>query len=161
MDGVVITGGEPTEQKDLIQFMVKVKKMGYLLKLDTNGSRPHVIQAIVQNGLADYIAMDIKTSLEKYQKAIGVIFMLELIQESIELIKNSSIQYEFRTTVVRPFCKFEDVCRISALVNNNERYRLQAFRESLKMINADISKIAQVTSKEIDGWEDYLPIKSQ
>lgn len=155
LDGVVITGGEPTEQEDLLQFMNKVKEMGFLLKLDTNGSRPHIIQAVIQNSLADYMAMDIKTSLNKYHKAIGVNFPVELIRESIELIKSSGIQYEFRTTVVRPFCEFEDVCRISALVNN-EKYYLQAFRENPKMINADLSKITQVTLEKLEDWRNCL-----
>ncbi|MCA9399993.1 MAG: anaerobic ribonucleoside-triphosphate reductase activating protein [Candidatus Omnitrophica bacterium] len=159
LEGVVITGGEPTEQEDLLQFMDKIKSMGYLLKLDTNGSRPHIIRALIQNGLVDYIAMDIKTSLEKYQKAIGVNFPVELIQESIDLIKGSGIQYEFRTTVVQPFCGLEDVCRISALVKNNKQYHLQAFRESPKMINRNLFQKSQVTPSEIQSWREHLELQ--
>ncbi|MCA9398338.1 MAG: anaerobic ribonucleoside-triphosphate reductase activating protein [Candidatus Omnitrophica bacterium] len=156
LEGVVITGGEPTEQEDLLQFMDKIKSMGYFLKLDTNGSRPHIIRAVIQSGLADYVAMDIKTSLEKYQKAIGVNFPVELIQESIELIQGLGIQYEFRTTVVRPFCEFEDIRQISALMKDKERYRLQAFRESPKMINRNLSEVNQATPEEVQGWERRL-----
>lgn len=159
LDGAVITGGEPTEQENLLQFMMKVKEMGYLLKLDTNGSRPHIIRAVIQQGLADYFAMDIKTSLEKYHKAIGVNFPVELIEESIALIKDSSIQYEFRTTVVQPFCEFEDVCRVSLLVKDHKRYHLQAFRESPKMINRNLSKVDQMTSDEVQEWERRLQTK--
>lgn len=156
LGGVVITGGEPTEQEGLLKFMSRVKEMGYPLKLDTNGSRPHIIRAVIQQSLADYIAMDIKTSWKKYNKAIGVNFPLELIRESIALIKSSGIQYEFRTTVVRPFCKFDDVCRISSQVKDEKNYHLQSFRKSPKMINTNLSKINQATPEEVRGWEHYL-----
>ena len=156
LDGVVITGGEPTEQEDLLEFMRKVKKMGYLLKLDTNGSRPRIIRSVIQQGLADYLAMDIKTSFVKYPKAIGVNFPVELIRESIALIKNSGIQYEFRTTVVRPFCEFEDVCRISALLKGENKYKLQPFKESIKMINPNIRSINQYSDEMIESWKEKI-----
>ena len=155
LDGVVITGGEPTEQEDLLEFMRKVKKMGYLLKLDTNGSRPHIIRTVIQQGLADYIAMDIKTSLRKYHKAIGVNFPVGLIRESIGLIKDSGIQHEFRTTVVSPFCGFDDIKEISEWIKG-ENYHLQPFQESSKMINTNLSKMDQVTSEEVQVWERHL-----
>ncbi|MCA9405010.1 MAG: anaerobic ribonucleoside-triphosphate reductase activating protein [Candidatus Omnitrophica bacterium] len=156
LDGVVITGGEPTEQEDLLSFLVKVKSMGYLLKLDTNGSRPHIIRAVIQQKLVDYIAMDVKTSFEKYQKAIGINFPVELIQESIELIKDSSITHEFRTTVVQPFCKYADVCKISSILKGEKTYRLQPFRRSSKIIYPNIEEIDQFSNEEIELWKEKL-----
>lgn len=156
LDGVVITGGEPTEQEDLRQFMVNVKKLGYLLKLDTNGSRPHIIREIIQQRAVDYIAMDVKTSLGKYQKAIGVDFPIAKIKESVELIKNSGIQHQFRTTVVQPFCSFEDVFEVSALVKGAQPYHLQAFRPSPKMINPGLQKVNQISAEEIESWQERI-----
>ena len=156
LEGVVITGGEPTEQEDLITFINSVKELGYLIKLDTNGSRPHVIREIVQLRSVDYIAMDVKTSPEKYSKAIGVEFSVEKIKESVELIKNSGIQHEFRTTVVQPFCSFEDVCEISSLIKGAQFYRLQAFRPSPKMINPGLQKVNQISPEEIESWQERV-----
>jgi len=156
LDAVVISGGEPTQQEDLIDFMGLVKGLDYLIKLDTNGSRPHVIQKIIRQGMADYIAMDVKTSLEKYPKAIGVDFSVEKIKESIELIKNSGIPHEFRTTVVQPFCTFEDVCQVSLLVKGSHSYRLQAFRESPNMINPNLQRVKQVPADEIGTWQEKI-----
>ncbi|MDE2026938.1 MAG: anaerobic ribonucleoside-triphosphate reductase activating protein [Candidatus Omnitrophica bacterium] len=156
LDGVVITGGEPTEQADLIPFIGLVKELGYLVKLDTNGSRPHIVDEIIQRQLVDYIAMDVKTSLEKYQKAIGVDFPVDKIKKSIELIKNSEIQHEFRTTVVRPFCSFGDIFKISSLVKGAQTYRLQAFRENPKIINPGIQEIDQFSAAEIESWQETI-----
>jgi pyruvate formate lyase activating enzyme len=156
LDGVVITGGEPTQQDDLIAFIDLVKKLGYLIKLDTNGSRPHIIREIIQRRVVDYIAMDVKTSFGKYQKAIGVDFPIAKIKESVELIKNSGIQHQFRTTVVQPFCSFEDVCEVSALVKGAQPYHLQAFLPSPKMINPGLQKVKQISPEEIESWKEKI-----
>ena len=153
LEGVVVTGGEPTEQEDLITFLERVKKLGYVIKLDTNGSRPHIIREIIERRVVDYMAMDVKTSLEKYQKAIGVAFPISKIKESIELIKHSGVQHEFRTTVVQPFCNFEDVREVATLVKGAQAYNLQAFRPSPKMINPNIQKVNQVSTEEIESWK--------
>jgi len=106
IDAVVITGGEPTIQPDLIEFMQKIKNSGFLIKLDTNGSNPEVIEEVIKLKLADYIAMDIKAPLEKYQDITNSAVDTEKIQESINIIKNSDIEYEFRTTILKTiFCK--------------------------------------------------------
>lgn len=156
LEGVVITGGEPTDQEDLIAFLDLVKELGYVIKLDTNGSRPHVLREIIQRQAVDYIAMDVKTSLGKYQKAIGVDFPIAKIKESVELIKNSGIQHQFRTTVVRPFCSFEDVCEVSSLVKGAQSYHLQAFRPSPKMINSGLQKVNQISAEEIESWQEIV-----
>lgn len=133
LGGVVITGGEPTLQKDLLNFMAKVKRMGYCVKLDTNGSRPDVLREVITAQLADFIAMDVKAALEHYDQLAGVPVHTRLIKESIALIKNSRIDHQFRTTCVRPLFKIEDMPQIAALVSGAQSYVLQNFagRESL------------------------------
>jgi len=103
IQGVCITGGEPTIQPDIIAFIKKVKKMGFLVKLDSNGTRPDILKKVIDGKLVDFIAMDIKNSLKKYSKTVGTKVDIERIKLSIELIMNSGIDYEFRTTVVQVF----------------------------------------------------------
>ena len=128
IDAVVITGGEPTIWKDLESFIEKVKALGLKVKLDTNGSRPDVIKNLLAKGLLDYIAMDIKTSFERYHKASGVNINPKLIKESITLIKESGIEHEFRTTCVPGLIDETDIRQISNYLGKNEHYTLQQFR---------------------------------
>ena len=97
LDGLVITGGEPTIQEDLPRFIHKVHRMGLAIKLDTNGSRPGVIGRLLEEGLLDYIAMDIKAPLDRYESVVGHPVDIGSIQTSIELVKNSGVPHEFRT----------------------------------------------------------------
>ncbi|MCM8762230.1 MAG: anaerobic ribonucleoside-triphosphate reductase activating protein, partial [Candidatus Omnitrophica bacterium] len=100
LDGVVITGGEPFTDSDLLPFVKNIKELGYSVKIDTNGSFPEVIKNMMAGNLVDYIAMDVKGPYEKYEVMVGVKVDMSKIKESISLIKGSSIPYEFRTTVV-------------------------------------------------------------
>ncbi len=100
LDGLVITGGEPTIQEDLARFLHEVRRLGLAIKLDTNGSRPGVIRRLLEEGLLDYIAMDIKAPLDRYESVVGHPVDIGPIQTSIELIKNSGIRHEFRTPMV-------------------------------------------------------------
>lgn len=127
LDAVVITGGEPTLQKDLADFISKIKKMGFLIKLDTNGTNPDVLKGLIKKNLLDYIAMDIKAPLEKYQKIAGVEVDAQKISESIKLIMNSNVEYEFRTTVIASQLGLKDFEKIGALINGAEKYYLQKF----------------------------------
>ncbi len=103
LDGVCITGGEPTLQKDLPELLRAIKEMGYLIKLDTNGYRPEVLKALVAEGLVDYVAMDIKNSPERYALTCGLETMdLAPIEESMRFLLEDTVDYEFRTTVVHP-----------------------------------------------------------
>ena len=113
LDGVAITGGEPLLQKDIIAFIKKIKELGYAVKLDTNGSFPERLQEIISEGLVDYIAMDIKNCKEKYSLTAGADIDFALIEKSTELIKNSGIPHEFRTTVVRELHTEEDIISIA------------------------------------------------
>ena len=119
LDGVVISGGEPTlHPDDLVQLCQKVKNMGYPVKLDTNGSRPRVVARLIEEGLVDYLAMDIKTDPEQYspyiKKTCSKDCAADTITESIRLIKSSGLPYEFKTTCVKPLVDdriIENICR--------------------------------------------------
>ena len=127
LDGVVITGGEPTIQKDLYDFVKKIKSMGFSVKLDTNGTNPAIIEKLIKENLLDYIAMDIKAPLDKYQQITSVKCGKDNIQKSINLIMNSNIDYEFRTTVVKSQLSFDDFNKIGLLIQGAKRYYLQKF----------------------------------
>lgn len=137
LDAVVITGGEPTLQPDLIQFMGKIKDMNFLVKLDSNGSNPHVLREAIAQGLVDYIAMDLKAPLEKYQTVMGRELDTSKIQESIDLIKNSGVEHEFRTTVHKSLLSEDDILQLGELAGKS-RLVLQKYvpQESCEILNA-------------------------
>jgi pyruvate formate lyase activating enzyme len=126
LDGVCITGGEPTLHKDLPDFIKKIKKLGFAVKLDTNGSHPEIMEKLISEKILDYIAMDIKAPADKYNEIAGGVGV-EKIKKSVELIKNSGIDYEFRTTVVPKFHKKEDFTKIAEWLKGSKKYFLQQF----------------------------------
>ncbi len=126
LSGVVVCGGEPTIHEKLPQFIKKIKKMNFLVKLDTNGSNPRALQGLLKNHLLDYIAMDIKQN-KKYNEATGIKTDLAKIKESVELIKNSGVDYEFRTTVVPRVHTKEDIIGIAKWLSPAKKYYLQNF----------------------------------
>jgi pyruvate formate lyase activating enzyme len=126
LDGVVVCGGEPTMNADLPDFLGKIKEFGFKVKLDTNGSNPAMLKKLIDRGLVDYVAMDVKLPQERYQKTLGV--SPESIEESIRTIKNSGIDYEFRTTIVPTVHKREDILAIAKWLAPARRYYLQGFR---------------------------------
>lgn len=127
IDGVVVTGGEPCVNDGLFELLEEIKKLDCLVKIDTNGSRPDVLQKVVENNLVDYIAMDIKTSLERYAEAAGVPVDTSAVKKSIDLIMNSGIDYEFRTTLVPCFVSEEDLLKIANYIKNANLYVIQQF----------------------------------
>ncbi len=128
LDAIVITGGEPTIQKDLALFIKKVKDLNYLVKLDTSGINPRVLENLINQNLLDYIAMDIKAPLEKYKEITRNNVNLENIKKSIQLIMSSNIAYEFRTTLVKDLHSADDPIKISKLIEGASKYILQRFR---------------------------------
>ncbi len=130
LDGVVISGGEPTVQGDLLSFLKKIKEKGFLIKLDTNGNRPDIITTALEQSLLDYIAMDVKTSLEQYMTLTGKRTNPENIKKSIEIIKSSTINYEFRTTLIKDIHIESVLKEMSVLVSGAQNYVLQSFRPS-------------------------------
>lgn len=147
LEGVCITGGEPTIQPDLIDFIRKIKKMGFLVKLDSNGSRPDVLKKIISGKMIDFIAMDIKNSLRRYSKTNGVKTDIERIKLSVEMIMNSAISYEFRTTVVPGIHREEDFQEIAMWIKGAKNYYLQEYRE-IKILDPKLKK--KTKNKKID-----------
>jgi len=139
LEGVCITGGEPTIQMDIIEFIKKIREMGFLVKLDSNGTRPDVLKKIINQKLVDFIAMDIKNSPEKYSQTTGVKADIERIKLSVDLIMNSGIDYEFRTTVVPGIHSEKDFEKIAIWINGAKAYYLQEFRD-LKILDPKIKK---------------------
>lgn len=130
LEGVCITGGEPTIQPDLVDFIKKIKKLGYLVKLDSNGSRPDVLRQIINSKIIDFIAMDIKDSPKKYKKTSGERADFERIKISVEMIMNSKIPYEFRTTVVPGIHSEKDFNEIASWIKGAKSYYLQVYQEN-------------------------------
>ena len=125
LDAVVITGGEPTLQEDLRPFLEKIRKMGFLIKLDTNGSNPGVLKNLLSENLLDYVAMDIKAPLEKYSEVARIPVAVENIEESIMLIRESHVSHEFRTTIAKNILSEEDVVSIAKMLRGEKLYFLQ------------------------------------
>ena len=135
LEGVVVTGGEPTLQKDLIPYLGRLKGLGYLVKLDTNGYRPDVLEKAMESGYVDYVAMDIKTSLDEYPVVAGIKNLdVSRIERSVELLKTGAVDYEFRTTVVEPLHHKENFEKIGELLKGCRRYYLQSFVDSGNII---------------------------
>lgn len=129
LGGVCITGGEPTLQPDLIDFVRKIRALGFLVKLDTNGARPDILKKLLDLKLLDFVAMDIKNQLKNYPKTVGVKVDTERIRLSVELIRNSRVPYEFRTTVVPGIHTEKDFLVISKWLCGSQAYYLQEYRE--------------------------------
>lgn len=136
LTGVCITGGEPTLQPDLADFIRRIKTLGYLIKLDTNGSDPKLLEQLCKEGLLDYVAMDIKHCPQKYESiACNPAFCLEDIRKSVDLLLKGSIPYEFRTTVTKQQHSLEDMEAIGRWIAGAARYYLQPYRESEAVIS--------------------------
>lgn len=129
LDGVCVTGGEPTVQPDLLEFLRKIKRMGFLVKLDTNGSRPEIVKEVIRRKLADFFAMDIKNRTECYRETSGSDIADANIRESIKLIRESGVRHEFRTTVVPGIHEESDFDGIVDLIDGAPAYYLQEFRD--------------------------------
>lgn len=154
LTGVVICGGEPTIHKDLPDFIKKIKKMGFSIKLDTNGSNPKMIKDLINKKLIDYIALDVKATKEKYFKATGLSIkqgkeILKKIEQTIKILKESKIDYEFRTTVVPNLHKKEDIINIGKWLSPAKKYYLQNFRPE-KTIDQKFEKIKPYSPKELN-----------
>ena len=150
LQGVVVSGGEPTLHRDLIEFLEKIKSMNYLIKLDTNGSRPKVLEDIIRLKLVDYLAMDVKTSFQNYIQAVGVQFQVERIKRSIALILHSGIAHEFRTTAVKSLCSREDFLEIRGYIKEAYKYRIQKFRASEPIVDSELLKEDQYSVSDLD-----------
>lgn len=142
IDGVCISGGEPLLQKEIGQFIFEIKSLGFLVKLDTNGSFPAKLKELVGNGLVDYVAMDIKNSPASYARAVGTIEdVLTKITESVAFLLTGHVEYEFRTTVVKGLHTTEDFVSIGKWIQGTERYFLQNFVDSGDLIQPGLQGV--------------------
>ncbi len=162
LDGVVITGGEPTLQSDSPDFTKKIKDLGLKVKLDTNGSNPKMLGGLIKGKLVDYVAMDIKNSPDKYQETCGMAFNGN-IKESIELIKESGLDYEFRTTVLPKYHNLADFEELGKAIMSAKKYVVQGFRNEItfdkglkntsKFAQEDLLKIKKIMQKYVKEVE--------
>ena len=150
LDGVVITGGEPTMHSDLTSFIEKVKEKGFLVKLDSNGTSPQVLKDLVGKKLVDYIAMDIKAPLSRYSSVVSRPVDIDAIQESIDFLRTASVEYEFRTTVVKSLLSEADMLAIGEEIKGAKRYFLQAFIPT-KILNPQLRKKVSYSSEELEA----------
>lgn len=154
LDGVCITGGEPTLQSDLPQFCKKIKVLGLEVKLDTNGSNPKIVDALIRNKLIDYIAMDIKSCFEEYEKVIGIKNYELKIKNSIKLILKSGLEYEFRTTIVPGIHNKENMIKLARDVSK-VNWVIQNFRPQ-NCLDPKYLKIKPFTSEELKEFLNAL-----
>ena len=153
-DGVAVTGGEPTLQRDLPEFLRKIKALGFAVKLDTNGTNPAMLRAILSEKLADYVAMDIKAGRENYSAVTGTLRPgLAAVEECARMLMDGDTDFEFRTTVVRGLHSAEDFADIAAWLPGNEKYFLQAFKDSGDVISGGC---AAFTREEMESFRAIL-----
>jgi len=150
LEGVVVTGGEPTLHDDLPDFMRRIKGLGFAVKLDSNGSNPMMLQKIIDDRLVDYIAMDVKAPFEKYDRVAGVAVNINAIRASIDIIRNSGLPHQFRTTLARPLLDRQDAATIQSIVKPST-LQLQVC-ELRKVLNEYVLTSTQYSEKEIQRF---------
>ena len=155
LDAVSITGGEPTVQPDLIAFIRSIKNRGYLVKIDTNGTNPEVLRKLIEGKLIDYIAMDVKAPPEKYWEVTKSKINIEIIEQSIKIIKKSDIQHEFRTTVVKSQLNEDDLLSIARLIRKAPLYVLQKFIPT-KTIDPTFMSETTYSDDEFDQFREKI-----
>lgn len=140
LDGVCVSGGEPTLAEDLPNFLKKIKELGYEIKLDTNGSRPYVVKSLVKDGLIDMVAMDIKACPDHYPSLCGLRYPdMDSINETVHFLMSGNIDYEFRTTVVKELHSEKDFREIGQWLKGAKAYYLQAYRDSVEVLQPGFS----------------------
>jgi pyruvate formate lyase activating enzyme len=157
LEGVVITGGEPTLQPDLMDFCKKIKKMGFLVKLDTNGTNPSIVKELMNEKLIDFVAMDFKNDFENYEKTVGVPVNLDKIKESIRMIQSWGGDYEFRTTFVPTLHTKKNIENILKIVPK-EKLILQRFRPN-NCLDSNFNKLDPVEKEELELFDLGLKIR--
>ena len=169
IEGVCISGGEPTLQTDLPEFIRKIRTMGFHVKLDTNGSRPGILKALLDEELLDYVSMDIKNAPAKYLTTIGIDtgpqedtvpgfdnLITGSVRQSAELLMHSDIPYEFRTTVVKELHTEEDLLTIGKWLNGAKAYYLQSFRDSETLVGATLGQFHAYEPEQMRVFRDML-----
>jgi len=163
LEGVCIGGGEPLLQPEIEEFLNKIKNLGYLIKLDTNGFNSGLLKNLLEKNLVDYIAMDIKASIGKYEAVTNLKSDFKNIKESIKLIMSSSLPYEFRTTILPKYHDAKEIEMIGQMIAGADNYYLQNFRnqktldasfsDELPFIDAELEKLKEVASKYVKNCQ--------
>ena len=159
LEGVCISGGEPTLQPDLPAFIARIKDMGYAVKLDTNGYRPAVLKSLVENGLLDYVAMDIKNSLPLYGKTVGIEhFDTKPVEESMNYLMEGHVPFEFRTTLVRGLHTVDSIRDMGRRLAGEEKFFLQSFEDSGDLIRSGMEGISpSETEVLLSALREHIP----
>lgn len=159
LDGICVSGGEPTLQKDLSAFLEKVKKLGYSIKLDTNGTNPNTVKSLKENGLVDYFAMDIKNSKEDYAKIIGFdSYDTTNVEKTVELFLGGDYDYEFRTTLIKEYHPIENIKAIGEWIKGAKKYFLQKYIDSDTCILGGLSPVSESVAKDyVTLLKNYIP----
>ena len=161
LDGVCFTGGEPLLLTETLELAKIAKTLGFLVKLDTNGSFPERLEKVLNEGLADYVAMDIKSSIANYGKVSGNTACVDKVCESVELLKNSSVEFEFRTTVTGNLHTVEDFESIGKWIAPAKRYFLQGFEDSGDVLDKENAGMFAVSDEMLQACletvKKYIP----
>ena len=150
IDGVCITGGEPLMSPGIVKLIRKIKDKGFAVKLDTNGSVPTLLHKLIVEGLVDYVAMDIKAPKEKYKQATGSDINIDLIERSINILKESSIEYELRTTVVKGLLDKNDIISIADWIKGVKAYYFQQFVSTEKILNPKMKGVEPYSGEQLN-----------
>ncbi|MBU1292303.1 anaerobic ribonucleoside-triphosphate reductase activating protein [Patescibacteria group bacterium] len=163
LEGICITGGEPSIQPDIIDFIKKIKKLSFLVKLDTNGSQPKILEKLFNQNLLDFVAMDIKSSQENYSKTAGIKINPQDIQKSIDLIRENKIDYEFRTTIAPGLINNEEIKKIGQWLKGSKKFALQQFRpektldqswqKSRPLLDEELKQMSKIAQKYFEQVE--------
>ena len=158
IDSLCISGGEPTIYPDLEQFIAKIKSLGFLVKLDTNGTNYEMLKRLIENNLVDYVAMDIKNSLSAYGETAGTNFVdLENIKKSVELLKRNLVDYEFRTTLVKQFHSTSTITEMANLLDGAKRIFLQHFVDNGTCLQKGLNEVEkQDAEKFLDILKNHV-----
>lgn len=159
LEGVCISGGEPTLQSDLPAFCEKIKKLGYSVKLDTNGTNPKMLQNLFENGLIDYVAMDIKNDREHYGKIIGIEdYNTAAVEKSVDYLMNSKLSYEFRTTLISEYHGVENVVKIGEWITGAKKYFFQRFKDGDNCMKRGLTDVPLAKAQEfVEAVKPLIP----
>jgi len=150
LDGIVISGGEPTIHKDLIDFAKRIKKRGFLVKLDTNGTNPEALEKLLNKELLNYVAMDLKADENNYSYVVGVEVDLEKIKKSVKIIKERGLDYEFRTTLVPNLVDEKEINRMGEMIRGADKWCLQQFVPAEELVDSEFKKIKPFSSEKLE-----------
>ena len=159
LDGVCISGGEPTLQRDLPAFCEKIKELGLSIKLDTNGTNPDMLKTLVNNGLCDYVAMDIKNAKEHYSNIVGISdYDTNKVEQSVKFLLSDTVEYEFRTTLISQYHTANDMESIGRWIKGAKKYALQKFKDTHSCILSGLTEVNEQIAKQYQATvKNYVP----